>query len=89
MHAALNPSTRDHPESVLLKKLDQPKPPYWSFRSVKVLAMQADEFQIALVLQYDSKSPQLYIMDFLADEESIEKNESEKNARKNRKRRKI
>lgn len=51
--------------------------------------MQADEFQIALVLQYDSKSPQLYIMDFLADEESIEKNESEKNARKNRKRRKI
>jgi hypothetical protein len=50
--------------------------------------MQADEFQIALILQYDTKSPKLYIMDFLADSE-INEEECQKKTRQKRKRRHV
>ena len=70
MQAAVNPDTRDDYSSLLVKKFDPPIPPYWSFRRVKTLAMVVDEFQIAFVLQYDSKSPLLHIIDFIADVQS-------------------
>jgi hypothetical protein len=86
LDAAMNPETRDDPSSVLLKTLDAPLPPYWTFRQIKCLAMQADEFQIALVLQYDTKSPTLYVMDFFAEDEMNENGCTTKK-RRNRKRR--
>lgn len=85
MRAILDPSIQNEPPNFLLKKLDAPVPPYWKFRTRKVLAVRADEFQIVLVLQYDTKSPQLYIMDFLTDEVK----EVEVTIRRSRKRRKI
>ena len=88
MYAALNPETRDDPSKVFLRTLDAPIPPYWTFRQVKSLAMQADEFQIVLVLQYDTKSPLLYVMDFFSGGETHEE-ECQRKTRQNRKRRQV
>ncbi|XP_057369937.2 LOW QUALITY PROTEIN: uncharacterized protein LOC130691049 [Daphnia carinata] len=75
LKAATDLANRDNPSRLLLRTLDSLPSPY-KFRRVKTLAMQADEFQVALILQHDTKRPQMYLMDFLAsvlNDEELEK----------------
>ncbi|KAI9564844.1 hypothetical protein GHT06_008585 [Daphnia sinensis] len=77
LKAATDLATRDNPSRLLLRTLNSPTSPYTKVRKVKTLAMQADEFQVALILQHDAKPPKLYLMDFLAsavvNDEELEK----------------
>lgn len=87
LKAATDLATRNNPSSLLLRTLDSPPSPYTKFRKVKTLALQADEFQVALILQHDAKPPQLYLVDFLAN--VLNDGELEKKTRQVRKRRQL
>ena len=86
LEAALANRITHNPASLLLRTLEAPVPPFFGkYRQIKVLSMQADALQIALVLQYDLKVPILYVMDFSINQEE----EDEKKTRRNRKRRHV
>jgi hypothetical protein len=75
------------PASILLRSLEAPIPPFYgNYRQIKILFMRADAFQIALVLQYDLKVPNLYVMDF-STSNTLE--DDEKKTRRVRKRRHV
>lgn len=87
LNAAIDPATRDDASSLLLQTFDTLPSPYSPLRQIKTLAMQADEFQIALVIQHDAKPPHLYLMDFLTS--TVNDEELEKRTRHLRKRRQV
>lgn len=75
------------PTSILLCSLEAPVPPFYgNYRKMKILSMRADALQIALILQYDLKVPNLYVMDFSASK-MLENDE--KKTRRVRKRRRV
>jgi hypothetical protein len=87
LKSALDPRKGRASASIFLCSLEEPVPPFYgNYRQIKILSMRADALQIALVLQYDLKVPNLYVMDF-STSKTLEGDE--KKSRRVRKRRHV